>query len=65
MNWTKKENDILLDAIDEGVTPQHVVEIVVSKTSRSEKSVVKRLRNVGYLRACGRCFRSKQGFVRK
>ena len=65
MNWTEKENEILLDAIDEGINSQHVVEIVMSATSRTEESVLRKLKGVGYLRSCGRSFTSKQGFSRR
>lgn len=63
-HWTQQENDILLDAIELGVNPQHVIEIVMAETNRSRESIERRLTKVGYLRSCGRNFSSKQGFVR-
>lgn len=64
MNWTERENEIVLDAIEQGVNVQHVIEIIREETSRSEKSVIRRLKRIGYLRSCGRSFAFKQGFVR-
>ncbi len=63
-NWTLQENDIVLDAIEQGVNPEHVIEIVMKETNRSRKSIERRLTKIGYLRSCGRNFSSKQGFVR-
>jgi len=65
LNWTKNENDILLDAIEQGINSQHVIEIVMSATSRTEESVLRKLKGVGYLRSCGRSFTSKQGFSKR
>lgn len=62
-NWTQQENDIVLEAIEQGINPQHVVEIVMKETKRSKKSIERRLTKMGYLRSCGRNFSSKQGFV--
>lgn len=64
MQWTIEENDMLLDAIERGISPDHVAEIVSSKTGRSKASILRRLGKIGYLRRCGRSFAKKQGFVR-
>lgn len=62
--WTVKENEILLDAIEKGVSVVDIINQVKGKTSRSEKAILKKLVKVGYLRRCGNPYRTKQGFVR-
>lgn len=64
MQWTIEENDILLDAIERGCSPDHIAETVSRKTGRSPESIIRRLGKIGYLRRCGRSFAQKQGFVR-
>lgn len=63
-HWTQRENDVLLDAIEQGVNSKNVIELVLDKTNRSRKSIERRLKKIGYLRSCGQRFASKQGFVR-
>lgn len=62
--WTDNEYKHVLDAIETGVSVQHVIEIIMSKTGRSKNSVEKKLKKMGYLRCCGQTFSRKQGFVR-
>lgn len=64
MQWTLEENDILLDAIEHGISTDHIVVTVNSKTGRSKESIIRRLRKIGHLRNCGRSFAQKQGFAR-
>ncbi len=63
-SWNDEEQMCVLRAIEEGVSVKHVTEIIMEGTGRSRKSVIKKLKNIGYLRCCGRTFSSKQGFVR-
>ncbi len=62
-NWTEIENSIVLNAIEQGVTVSHVVELISERTGRSEKSIIRRLGKIGYLRANGKTFSSKEGFT--
>ncbi len=64
-NWTIEQNDALLNAIELGVNPEHVIEIAVRTTKRSEKSIRRRLHKIGYLRNSGRNFSGKMGFAKR
>lgn len=65
MKWTIDENDVLMDAIEQGGYAEAVIKIALTTTNRSEKSIIRRLTKIGYLRNCGRSFTGKQGFVSK
>lgn len=62
-NWSEKENNILLNAIETGTSVKHVIEIVVTQTTRSESSVRRRLTKVGFIRKSGQLVSQKRGFV--
>ncbi|MCY9870497.1 hypothetical protein [Vibrio barjaei] len=53
-NWSEMDQQILLDAMCEGINTAHVVEIVMDKTDHSEKEIRRRLISVGYLAADNR-----------
>ncbi len=61
--WSEKENDILLHAIENGTNIEHVVEIITTKTLRSENSVRRRVVKVGYFGSSGQKITQKKGFV--
>lgn len=65
MQWTIEENNALMDAIEKGGHAEAAIKIALATTNRSEKSIIRRLTKIGYLRNCGRSFSGKQGFVRK
>lgn len=62
-NWTENENMAVLNAIEQGITVSHVIELITAETGRSEKSIIRKLSKIGYLRGNGRTFSSKNGFT--
>lgn len=62
-NWTEDENTSVLNAIEQGISVSHVIELIANDTGRSEKSITKKLIKIGYLRSNGRTFSSKNGFT--
>ena len=62
--WSQDECSIVLDAIEQGVNASHVISLIKSKTNRSDASIERRLKKMGYLNSHGQSFSQKQGFVR-
>ncbi|HZK24045.1 MAG TPA: hypothetical protein VFC74_01520 [Oscillospiraceae bacterium] len=63
MQWTEEQYQALLNAIEKGGSTQGVIDMAADTTSRTPKSVVRKLKKIGYLRNSGQSFLSKQGFV--
>lgn len=64
-NWTEEENTLVLNAIEQGVSVSHVIQLIMNRTGRSERSITKRLMKIGYLRSNRETFSRKNGFTRK
>lgn len=63
MQWTEEQYLALLSAIEKGGSAQGVIDMATDTTSRSPKSVVRKLKKIGYLRNSGQSFLTKQGFI--
>ena len=62
--WTPEQSALLLDGIENSVSVTELIERVSRETGRTQLSVERRLKKIGYLRRCGGGFSRKQGFAR-